>query len=102
MIVAKRCPVKSKDVPGRLLIFEFVEERIRHVKPFVVQATLIGAALGNLGHPEIKASLIRLAAQKIQIVLKHKEVRVRIIEGIRRRCRRVIVGDRYQRRIWRA
>jgi multiple antibiotic resistance protein len=58
LIVAESGPVKSEDEGRRLLIFEFIKERVRNVQPLVVDTRLVCPALSNLTGPEIKATLI--------------------------------------------
>jgi hypothetical protein len=41
LIVSKSCPIEAIDKGASLLVFEFVEECIRNIDPFVANADLI-------------------------------------------------------------
>ena len=84
LIVAKRRAVKPEDIRARLLILQLKEESVRDIEPFVVNASLVCPALGDLADPEIKAALVRQAAEKVVEMLAHKEPLISVVERVGR------------------
>src|SRR5690348_44731 len=73
------------------------EERCRHVDSSDFSTSCISAARLNLVYPEGETGSVRFTIEKVEIVLPHEEgTRV---DRIARRRSRVIVQDRYLRRV---
>ena len=68
---------------ARILELIRQEERRRHIDAVDLRASRIGSALGDRIRPEVPSALVRLAVQKVEIMLTDKEPRVVI--RIRRR-----------------
>src|SRR5258708_27046140 len=71
LIVAKRSSIQSEYVSSRLLVFQLIEEGIRHINALIASTGLVAATLGYLSRPEIKAALVRQATKKIVIMIPH-------------------------------
>ena len=81
----------------RLLKFNRQEVSRRNINALHVDALWVRAARSDLVRPKVPAARIRIAAEKIVVVFLHIESR--LIDGIRRRGRCVVVGDGNHRRV---
>src|SRR5712692_779152 len=69
---SERSPIQTFDKKSRLLELCRKEERSRHHDAFILDACLVIAAGSNLAAPESQATLVRLATEKVAVILANE------------------------------
>src|SRR5207253_2496187 len=73
LIIAVSRAIQTEGEGARLLILQFVKERVRDADRAIAKTLHVRHAGADLAGPEIETTLIRLAAEKIQIIQTRRE-----------------------------